>query len=171
MPTPQPVKLQEELYSPFVRVTLRRWVKWYLDGTENFWPFTDAVTRLFIALWFLRSGMVKAADWDNALFLAANEYPVTWMEPSTAAFTGLAIELTGPVLLIAGFLTRPAAIAMAALTIVAQAVYVPTTSNLIVAALLIWYAAHGPGGLSLDRALASGCKASALPMARPMIAC
>ncbi|MFU7528222.1 FAD-dependent oxidoreductase [Qipengyuania sp. ASV99] len=169
-PTSQPEKLQEELYSPFVRVTLRRWVKWYLDGAETFWPFTDAITRLFIALWFLRSGMVKAADWDTALFLAANEYPVTWMEPSTAAVTGLAIELIGPLLLIAGFFTRPAAIAMAALMLVSQAVYVPTTSNLIVAALLIWYAAHGPGALSLDRAMASGFKSSALPLARPMIA-
>ena len=171
-PAGQPMaveRLQEERYSPFVRVTLRRWSKWYLDGVETFWPFTDLITRFFIGMWFLRSGLVKAADWDVAILLATNEYPVSWMDPVTAATTGLAIELIGPVLLIAGFLTRPAALAMAALTIVSQAVYVPTTTNLIVSAMLVWYVFHGPGAFSLDRVLASGMKSSALPLARPTI--
>ena len=158
-------RLAEEKYPPFVRVTLRRWVKWYLDGTETFWPISDLVIRFFIGLWFLRSGLVKAADWDKALYLVANEYPVSWMSPGTAALTGVGIELVGPILLIAGFLTRPAAVAMAALTAVSQAVYVPTTSNLIVIAMLVWYAVAGPAALSLDRALASGLKTSALPLA------
>ena len=161
--------LQEERLSPFWRVTVRRWAKWYLDGTETFWPFTDLLTRIFIALFFLRSGLVKAADWETAVFLAANEYPVSWMTPVQAASTGLAIELIGPALLIAGFMTRPAALAMAALTIVSQAVYVPTTTNLIVSAMLVWYVFHGPAALSLDRVLASGLKESALPLARPTI--
>jgi len=164
-----PEKLAEEKYSPFMRVTVRRWVKWYLDGTETFWPISDLVIRFFIGMWFLRSGLVKAADWDTALLLATNEYPVSWMSPANAALTGVSIELIGPILLIAGFMTRPAAIAMAALTLVSQAVYVPTTSNLLVIAMLAWYAVAGPGALSLDRVLASGFKASALPLATPMI--
>ena len=162
-------RLAEEKYSPFVRVTVRRWAKWYLDGTETFWPISDLAIRFFVGMWFLRSGLVKAADWDTALYLAANEYPVSWMSPANAALTGVTIELVGPVLLVVGFLTRPAAIAMATLTIISQAVYVPTTSNLIVAAMLIWYAVAGPGALSLDRVLASGLKTSALPFARPAI--
>ncbi|WP_108787592.1 FAD-dependent oxidoreductase [Erythrobacter sp. Alg231-14] len=171
MPVPavEPEKLQEERYSPFIRVTLRRWSKWYLDGTETFWPFTDVVIRFFIAMWFLRSGLVKAADWETTVYLATFEYPVTWMDPVTAATVGLAIELIGPIALIAGFFTRPAALAMAALTIVSQAVYVPTTTNLFVSAMLVWYVFHGPGALSLDRVLASGLKASAFPLARPTI--
>ena len=158
-------RLQEERYSPFVRVTLRRWAKWYLDGTETFWPFTDVLIRFFVGMWFLRSGLVKIADWDTALYLAANEYPVSWMTPANAAVTGVAIELIGPVFLIAGFLTRPAALAMAALTIVSQAVYVPTTTNLIVIAMLIWYIFAGPAALSIDRTISGGLKASALPFA------
>ncbi|MEO0420628.1 MAG: FAD-dependent oxidoreductase [Pseudomonadota bacterium] len=164
-----PERLAEEKYSPFMRVTVRRWVKWYLDGTETFWPISDLVIRFFIGMWFLRSGLVKAADWDTALLLATTEYPVSWMSPANAALTGVTIELVGPILLIAGFMTRPAAIAMAALTLVSQAVYVPTTSNLLVIAMLAWYAVAGPGALSLDRVLASGFKASALPLATPMI--
>ncbi len=164
-----PVKLQEERYSPFVRVTLRQWSKWYLDGTETFWPFTDIAIRFFIGMWYLRSGLVKATDWDTAVLLATNDYPVSWMEPVTAATIGLGIELIGPILLIAGFMTRPAALAMATLTLISQAVYIPTTTNLIVSAMLIWYVFHGPGALSLDRVLASGLKTSALPLARPAI--
>ncbi len=162
--------LQEERLSPFVRVTLRRWAKWYSGGAELFWPFTDLAVRFFTAFWFLRSGLVKAADWDKAVFLAANEYPVAWMASANAAATGLAIELIGPILLLAGFFTRPAALAMAALTVVSQAVYVPTTTNLMVIAILIWYIVSGPAAFSLDRVLASGLKQSALPLARPAIA-
>ena len=163
------VRLAEERYSPFVRVTLRRWVKWYLDGTETFWPISDLVIRFFIGMWFLRSGLVKAADWDTALYLAANEYPVDWMSPANAALLGVSIELIGPILLIAGFFTRPAAVAMAALTLVSQAVYIPTTSNVLVIAMLAWYALAGPAALSIDRVLSGGLKASALPLAAPAI--
>lgn len=155
--------------SPFVRVTLRRWAKWYAGGAELFWPFTDLAIRFFVAMWFLRSGLVKVADWDTAVYLATNEYPVGWMEPAQSAALGLGIEIVGPILLIAGFFTRPAALAMAALTFVSQAVYVPTTSNLMVAAILIWYLVAGPAAISIDRVLASGLKQSALPLARPVI--
>ncbi|MEP1421481.1 MAG: FAD-dependent oxidoreductase [Erythrobacter sp.] len=166
---PAPAPLQEERYSPFLRVTFRRWTKWYLEGTETFWPVSDLVIRFFIGMWFLRSGLVKATDWDTALLLATVEYPVSWMSPTHAAMTGIAIEILGPILLIAGLFTRPAAFAMAALTIVSQAVYVPTTTNLIVSAMLIWYVLHGPAAFSLDRVLAFGFKSSALPLARPTI--
>ncbi|WP_421991825.1 FAD-dependent oxidoreductase [Qipengyuania sp.] len=160
--------LQEERFPPLVRVTLRRWVKWYLGGTETFWPLTDFATRIFIGLWFLRSGLVKAADWQTAVYLAANEYPVGWMDPVTAATTGLAIELVGPLLFILGFFTRPAALAMATLILISQAVYVPTTTNLVIGAMLAWYVFHGPAAISLDRVLATGLKRSALPFARPI---
>ncbi|MEL7445711.1 MAG: NAD(P)/FAD-dependent oxidoreductase [Pseudomonadota bacterium] len=162
-------QLQEERYSPFVRVTLRRWAKLYSGGAELFWPFTDLVTRLFIALPFLRSGLVKASDWDTAVLLATNEYPVSWMEPQTAAALGLTIELVGPLLLVLGLFTRPAAFAMATLTIIAQAVYVPTTTNLMLGAMLVWYVFHGSAAFSLDRMLAPGVKQSALPLARPAV--
>ena len=169
MPNAPHKRLQEERFSPFWRVTVRRWTKWYLEGTETFWPFTDRAIRFFVAVWCLRSGLVKAADWETALYLATNEYPVSFMSPANAAAIGLGIELVGPVLLLLGFFTRPAALAMAALTLISQAVYVPTTTNLIVGAILVWYVFNGPAAFSLDRALASGFKNSALPLARPVV--
>lgn len=125
--------------------------------------------RLFVAQAFFRSGLVKAADWDTAVYLAANEYPVIWMEPVSAAGIGLTIELVGSVLLVLGLFSRPAALAMAVLTAIPQTMYVPITTNLMLIAILGWYAVSGPGAFSLDGIPASGFKQSALPLARPVI--
>jgi len=150
----------------FLRVKARRWFKAYRGFSAVSWLFTDLFVRVMIAQQFLRSGLVKLSDWDTALQLATQEYPVSWMAPEHAALLGLLIELIGPLLLIAGFQTRLAALAMAALLAVVQTVYVPTTSNLFMIAMLGWYVVAGPGAVSLDRMLARGLKASALPLAR-----
>ena len=161
-------RLIEERYPPFVRVTLRRWAKLYSGGAEVFWPFTDLFVRFAIAQFFLRSGLVKFGNWETALLLATQEYPVPWMAPANAAALGLAIELIAPVLLVLGLFTRPAAIAMAVLTAVAQVYYIPTTTNLFLIAMLIWYAIYGPAAFSFDRLFASGLNNSALPFAGQM---
>ena len=124
--------------------------RFYLGINIVFWPFTDFATRFFVALFFLRSGIVKASDWDNAVALATYEYPVEWMSPVAAASTGLAIELVAPILLLIGFMVRPAALALAILTVVAQSEYIPTTTNLMLIALLIWYVIHGAASISVD---------------------
>lgn len=114
------------------------------------WLYTDLITRLAIAQSFLRSGLVKVSDWDKAVFLASQEYPIAWISPTIAALGGMAIEIIGPILLVIGFRTRLASFAMAALLVVSQSVYVPTTSNLYLIALLGWYALSGPGPFSFD---------------------
>ncbi|MEP2736161.1 MAG: FAD-dependent oxidoreductase [Erythrobacter sp.] len=164
------VKMQEERLPPFLRVTLRRWAKIYDAGSQVFWQFTDLFVRLAVAQYFFRSGLVKATDWDTALLLATREYPVSWMEPSTAAALGIAIELIGPVLLVIGLFTRSAAWVMGALIVVAQAVYIPTTTNLFLTAILASYVVFGAGTFSLDRALSSGLKTSAVFFAKHFIA-
>lgn len=166
----KPKKLQEERLPPFLRVTLRRWAKIYNAGAQVFWQFTDLFVRLAVAQYFFRSGLVKASDWDTALLLATQEYPVSWMEPSTAATLGIAIELIGPVLLVFGLFTRSAALAMGALIVIAQAVYIPTTTNLFLIAILASYVVYGAGAFSLDRALSSGLKTSAVFFAKHFIA-
>lgn len=134
-----------------------RWSVWsgrlgalYTGSAVLFWPITDFVTRLFVALAFFRSGIVKVGDWELSVFLAKEEYPVSWMSAEAAAATGLAIELIGPLLLVLGLMTRPAAVAMALLTIVSQTVYIPTTTNLMLIAMLVWYVVNGPAALSVD---------------------
>ena len=128
----------------------RKLARFYVGTTVVFWPFTDLAMRFFVALPFLRSGFLKASDWQTAVNLATYEYPVSWMAPHTAAATGLAIELLAPLLLLFGFMTRPAAFALAVMTIISQAVYVPTTTNLMLIAMLFWYVIYGPASISLD---------------------
>jgi NADH dehydrogenase/putative oxidoreductase len=75
-------------------------------------PIVDLAIRLWLAQVFFVSGVLKLGNWENALYLAANEYPVPWMDPVTAAYLGAAIELVCPILLALGLATRFAAVPM-----------------------------------------------------------
>ena len=154
-------------------VTSSLWQKlarFYIGTTVVAWPFTDLAMRFFVALPFLLSGFRKAGDWQLAVNLATHEYPVSWMDPGTAAATGLAIEVIAPMFLLLGFLTRPAAFAMAVLTAISQLVYVPTTTNLMLIAMLIWYVIYGPASISLDFYWARKWKIGQLPIVRQVVA-
>lgn len=158
----------EEL-SPFVRITLRIWLKIYGSVVGLLRPFFDLLVRLTIAFALFRSGIVKAFDWDTALTLATLEYPVGFMAPASAALIGIIIELAGALLLALGLLTRSAAIAVALLLGISQAVYIPTDVNLFTIGFMAWYVVHGAGAFSLDRLLARGLAGSALPLAPSLI--
>jgi NADH dehydrogenase FAD-containing subunit/uncharacterized membrane protein YphA (DoxX/SURF4 family) len=134
-----------------------------------FGPLLDLYIRLWLAQIFLVSGLLKVANWENALSLARYEYPVPWMDPVTAAYTGVAIELFAPVLLALGLATRAAAAAMLALVLVIQFNYQALDIHLLWAALLGWYVVRGAGVVSLDRMLVPGLADSALPLAAPLV--
>src|ERR687892_2629733 len=87
-------------------------------------PFVDLVIRLGLAQMFLVSAILKLSNWENAIALATYEYPVSWMDPVTAAYVGIAIELAGGALLAVGLGTRFAAAAMLGLSLVIQFNYV-----------------------------------------------
>lgn len=132
------------------------------------WPALDLGARVWLAQVFFASGLVKLMNWTAALWLAANEYPVSWMDPVTAAYAGVAVELAAPVFLLAGLLTRPAAMAMLALALLTQLAYRPTDAQLLWIALLGWYTVAGAGPLSLDHAF-RGLAGSAIPFAAPAL--
>lgn len=92
-------------------------------------PLLDLVIRVRLAQVFFVSGVLKASDWEHAIFLASHEYPVSWMDPVTAAYLGAAIEVLGSVCLAAGLATRLAAAAMLALSLVIQFNYVVLDTN------------------------------------------
>jgi uncharacterized membrane protein YphA (DoxX/SURF4 family) len=129
------------------------------------WPAFDLAVRVTLAQGFFISGVLKVTNWQAALYLAENEYRVSWMDPVAAAYTGAAIELIAPVLLAFGLMTRYAAVPMLILSLVVQVSYNPLDSQLFAAALLGWYAINGAGPLSLDRLLRRGLSDSALPLA------
>lgn len=132
-------------------------------------PVVDLLIRLRLAQIFFVSAVLKAADFEHAIYLSTHEYPVSWMDPVTAAYLGVAIELGGSVLLAVGLATRLAAVAMLALSWVIQFNYVALDTNLFCAALFGWYVARGAGSLSLDHALSRGLADSALPLAKTVI--
>ncbi len=167
--TSEQAVLQEERLSPFLRVTLRIWVKTYRSIISLISPFFDFLVRLFVAQAIFRSGAVKLSDWDTALSLARFEYPVSWMAPETAALVGVMIEIVAPILLLFGFFTRGAALAILTLLAVSQIEYVLIDLNLWLIAILGWYVLRGAGGFSFDRAVAGGLGGSALPFARPVM--
>jgi len=129
------------------------------------WPLADVVIRFVLARSFFASGAVKLTNWSTALYLAANEYPVTWMNPVAAAYTGVTIEVLGATLLMLGLLTRPAASAMLILVVVEQTNYLALDTQLFTAVLFGWYVVHGADRLSLDAILSRGFRDSALPLA------
>jgi NADH dehydrogenase/putative oxidoreductase len=129
-----------------------------------FWPKADLLIRLALAEVFFVSGVLKLTHWHTALDLAANEYPVSFMSPVTAAYLGVSIEVGGAVLLAAGFMTRYAAVPMLILSLVIQFAYKPFDSQLFWAALFGWYAIVGAGPFSIDHLLRRGLADSALPL-------
>ena len=55
-------------------------------------PLLDLFIRLWLAEIFWTSGLVKLQNWTISLYLSAHEYPVSWLDPVTAAWLGEAIE-------------------------------------------------------------------------------
>lgn len=133
-------------------------------GNAVLWPVFDLFLRLWLAQLFWVSGIQKLSNWDTALYLAANEYPVSWLSPITAAYLGVAIEFLCPIFLALGLATRAAALPMLILSLVIHVEYQELNSQVYWAVLLGWYVVMGAGALSLDRLLGRGLADSALPL-------
>jgi len=67
------------------------------------------VMRIGVALVFMRSGQAKLPFGNDTLTLFREEYTLPLLPPELAAYLATAIELRCPVLLVIGFLIRPAA--------------------------------------------------------------
>jgi NADH dehydrogenase/putative oxidoreductase len=127
-------------------------------------PLLDIIRRPAIAHAFFMSALVKLSDWDNALYLAEHEYPVSWMNHVTAAYLGVSVEIIGGVLLSLGLMTRFAALALLILTIIMQYAYEPINAQVFWIIILGYWVIMGGGLKSIDFLL-RGLKDSALPFA------
>jgi putative oxidoreductase len=118
-------------------------------------PFALLV-RLYLAKVFFMSGLTKIQDWNITLALFQNEYHVPLLSPALAAALGTATELSLPVLLVLGFGTRLAAMALFVFNIVAATSY-PDLSDaglkdhILWGALMLVLFVYGPGKLAVDR--------------------
>ena len=90
------------------------------------------------------------------MFLAANEYPVSWASPAVATILGVAVELGAGLLLSIGLFTRLAGALLAAMAMVIQTVYQPLDLNLHWAVLGVWFLLAGAGPISVDALIRRG---------------
>ena len=144
-------------------------IGWARDATRlaerTLGPLLDLFIRLWLAGIFWASGMVKLQSWNIALYLSAHEYPVSWMDPVTAAWLGESIEIVCPPLLVFGLATRFAAAPMLILSLVIQFSYQALDQHLFWAMLFGWFVVKGAGPISLDALIGRGIAATALPLA------
>jgi putative oxidoreductase len=117
-------------------------------------PFSavQLVSRLAVADVFWRSSQVKLASWQSTIQLFANEYKVPVLPPETAAYLATATEIAGSLLLVAGLLSRAAALALLGLVAVIQFAVYPENwpDHILWTSLLLLILTRGPGVVSLD---------------------
>ncbi|MBX3501822.1 MAG: DoxX family protein [Alphaproteobacteria bacterium] len=135
-------------------------------------PLLQFAMRLGIFFVFWRSGMLKAANMEQAVALFRDEYlstqdkepvPVFFQEllripnwPAEAmAWAATAVELGGPALILAGLATRLSAAALIGMTLFIQfcVYWRDYPSHLLWLSILLFILVRGPGPWSLDRLL------------------
>ena len=111
--------------------------------------------RFAVATVFWNSAMAKLANWDTTLSLFADEYRLPLLPPEIAAYAATTIELTTPVLLVLGLLTRPAAFVLLGMTAVIEIFVYPQAwpTHIQWAAMLLVLLCRGAGALSIDHLL------------------
>lgn len=108
--------------------------------------------RLAVATIFWNSAMTKLADWNAALELFKEEYRVPLLAPEIAAYLAVSIELSTPVLLVAGLATRPVALVLLGMTTFIEVFVYPQAwpTHIQWAAMLLVLLCRGAGSWSLD---------------------
>jgi putative oxidoreductase len=113
------------------------------------------VARVAIGTVFWRSAMTKVDGWalkPQTFFLFENEYKLPLIPPELAAYLATATELTMPLLLWSGLLTRFAASILLAMTLVIEIFVYPNAFDThgVWAVTLLYLMKYGAGTYSLD---------------------
>jgi len=108
--------------------------------------------RVAVATVFWNSGTTKLADWSATLALFEDEYKLPLLPPDVAAYLSASIELSTPVLLVLGFLTRPAAFVLLGMTTIIEVFVYPLAwpTHIQWAAMLLVLLCRGAGTVSID---------------------
>jgi putative oxidoreductase len=118
------------------------------------------IARISIGTVFWRSAMTKIDGFSikpGTFFLFENDYRLPLLPPDVAAYLATATELTMPLLLWSGLLTRFAATILLAMTLVIEIFVYPNAFDThgVWAVALLYLMKYGPGRFSLDH-VASG---------------
>lgn len=111
--------------------------------------------RLYVARVFFMSGLTKIHDWSITVALFTDEYHVPLLPPALAALMGTATELSMPVLLALGLLTRFGAFVLFFFNIIAVVSYaslpdVAVKDHYLWGVLILVVLIFGPGKISVD---------------------
>ena len=118
--------------------------------------------RVHVAHVFFNGGLVKISSWDSTLFLFREVYSVPLLPTELAAYFGTFGELFFPVLLVLGVLSRPAALGLFFVNIVAVVSYpvlLDATCSAAINEHITWgimllvVMAFGPGLFSADHVI------------------
>lgn len=144
--------------------TMKRLITHYDGYTNTFQslitPFLLLTCRFWVAWVFFNSGLVKIASWQSTLYLFEFEYQVPLLSWEIAAYLGTATELIVPIFIVLGLFTRPMALLLFVLNIVAVLSYPLLWEKgfhdhqlwgLMILLVLVW----GPGPYSCDQFLRS----------------
>jgi putative oxidoreductase len=123
-------------------------------------PALQLLMRFSIFWVFWRSGMLKAANMEQAVMLFREEYMLPILPPDVAAYLGTAVELAAPCLILVGLFTRLAALSLIGLTLTIQFLvyWNDYPSHLLWLAILVFILTRGPGPFSLDALIVKGRK-------------
>lgn len=115
------------------------------------------LARIAIAGIFWRAASTKLANFDLTISLFQDEYlrNLPFLPAAPMAYLATAMELVLPALILAGLLTRLAALPLIGMTLFIQLFVYPTSwpDHLIWVTLLGFLLARGPGAISVDALL------------------
>lgn len=144
--------------------TMKRLITHYDGYTNTFQsliiPFLLLTCRFWVAWVFFNSGLVKIASWQSTLYLFEFEYQIPLLSWELAAYLGTATELIVPIFIVLGLFTRPMALLLFVLNIVAVLSYPLLWEKgfhdhqfwgLMILVVIVW----GPGPYSCDQFLRS----------------
>jgi len=142
----------DDITQPVHPIQLRLYEK--IKTTLDAMPWDYLVLPMRIAAFsvFMRSGMVKIADWNNTLSLFATEYKVPVLPPALAAYMATTIELGCSSLILIGLATRFSVLAVIGMIATIQIFVFPMAwpDHIQWLAFLLPILIWGPGRFSFD---------------------
>ncbi|PCJ23106.1 MAG: hypothetical protein COA94_08545 [Rickettsiales bacterium] len=126
----------------------------YLAFTKFADDYLFSLLILFMRIWmaqiFWYSGLTKISSWKSTLYLFEYEYAVPIIPSELAAILATATELSAPIFLVLGFMTRLVALPMLVMVAVIQFTYLDMREHLYWASFLGVMILRGPGIYSID---------------------
>ena len=130
-------------------IRLRAWLE-----SVPYWVLALPL-RFGVAWIFWNAAQVKLINWQRTIELFTEEYRVPLLPPEFAASMALSIELTAPILLVLGLLTRVAVLVLLGMTAVIQTFVYPDAwpTHLQWSAMMLVLLCRGAGAVSVDHFL------------------